>query len=72
MTEKIILGLDTGTNVMVYAVIIVRASKLSLIQFGVIQMGKTGAHELKLKKIFDRVLSPVSYTHLDVYKRQSQ
>lgn len=48
-----------------YAVIIVRASKLSLIQFGVIQMGKTGAHELKLKKIFDRVLSLVDEFHPD-------
>lgn len=65
MTEKIILGLDPGTNVMGYAVIIVRASKLSLIQFGVIQMGKTGAHELKLKKIFDRVLSLVDEFHPD-------
>lgn len=65
MTEKIILGLDPGTNVMGYAVIIVRASKVSLIQFGVIQMGKTGAHELKLKKIFDRVLSLVDEFHPD-------
>ncbi|MBK8291140.1 MAG: crossover junction endodeoxyribonuclease RuvC [Flammeovirgaceae bacterium] len=65
VTEKIILGLDPGTNVMGYAVIIVRASKLSLIQFGVIQMGKTGAHELKLKKIFDRVLSLVDEFHPD-------
>ncbi|MBP9927369.1 MAG: crossover junction endodeoxyribonuclease RuvC [Cyclobacteriaceae bacterium] len=65
VTEKIILGLDPGTNVMGYAVIIVRASKVSLIQFGVIQMGKTGAHELKLKKIFDRVLSLVDEFHPD-------
>jgi crossover junction endodeoxyribonuclease RuvC len=54
--EKIILGLDPGTNVMGYAIILVQLSKVKLIQFGVIQMGKYGAHELKLKKIFDRVL----------------
>ncbi len=57
--EKIILGLDPGTNVMGYAVILVQLSKMKLIQFGVIQMGKYGAHELKLKKIFDRVLTLV-------------
>jgi crossover junction endodeoxyribonuclease RuvC len=57
--EKIILGLDPGTNVMGYAVILVQLSKVKLLQFGVIQMGKYGAHELKLKKIFDRVLTLV-------------
>jgi len=57
--EKIILGLDPGTNVMGYAVILIQLSKVKLLQFGVIQMGKYGAHELKLKKIFDRVLTLV-------------
>lgn len=57
--EKIILGLDPGTNVMGYGVIIVQLSKVKLLQFGVIQMGKYGAHEMKLKKIFDRVLALV-------------
>jgi len=57
--EKIILGLDPGTNVMGYAIIVVQLSKVKLLQFGVIQMGKYGAHELKLKKIFDRVLTLV-------------
>ncbi|HPW60774.1 MAG TPA: crossover junction endodeoxyribonuclease RuvC [Cyclobacteriaceae bacterium] len=57
--EKIILGLDPGTNIMGYAVILVQLSQVKLLQFGVIQMGKYGAHELKLKKIFDRVLTLV-------------
>lgn len=63
--EKIILGLDPGTNVMGYAIILVQLSRIKLIQFGVIQMGKTGAHELKLKKIFDRVLALVDEYHPD-------
>lgn len=57
--EKIILGLDPGTNIMGYGVIHVQASKLRLLQFGVIHLSKYGTHELKLKKIFDRVLSLV-------------
>jgi crossover junction endodeoxyribonuclease RuvC len=57
--ERIILGLDPGTNVMGYAIILVKGSKLNLLQFGVINMGKYGAHELKLKKIFERVLAIV-------------
>lgn len=55
--EKIILGLDPGTNIMGYGVILVKSSGMSLLQFGVIHLGKYGSHELRLKKIFDRVLS---------------
>lgn len=57
--EKIVLGLDPGTNIMGYGVILINGQKFQLLQFGVIQLGKFGAHELKLKKIFDRVLSLV-------------
>jgi crossover junction endodeoxyribonuclease RuvC len=57
--EKVILGLDPGTNVMGYAIIQARLSKLSLQQFGVIHLAKYSTHELKLKKIFERVLALV-------------
>jgi crossover junction endodeoxyribonuclease RuvC len=57
--EKIILGLDPGTNVMGYGLISVRQPKLHLIQYGVIHLSKYEGHELRLAKIFDRVLSLV-------------
>jgi crossover junction endodeoxyribonuclease RuvC len=57
--EKIILGLDPGTTVMGYGIIIVRKPKIELLQFGVIHLSKYETHELKLKKIFERVLSLV-------------
>lgn len=57
--EKIILGLDPGTNVMGYGVILVRGTKVELLQFGVIHLSKYESHELRLKKIFDRVLNLV-------------
>ena len=53
--EKIILGIDPGTNVMGYGLIACSGQKISLIQFGVIHLSKYKSHELKLKKIFDRV-----------------
>ncbi len=56
-TERIILGLDPGTNVMGYGLIKVTGQKLSIVQFGVIHLKKYASHELKLKKIFERVLS---------------
>jgi crossover junction endodeoxyribonuclease RuvC len=57
--ERIILGLDPGTNVMGYGVIRINGSKMTILQFGVIKLGTYGSHELKLKKIFDRVLGLV-------------
>ena len=53
--ERIILGLDPGTNVMGYGLILIQGSKMNIIQFGVIQLDKYETHELKLKKIFERV-----------------
>ncbi len=38
-----------------YAVILIRRNKISLLQFGVIHLKKYTGHELKLKKIFERV-----------------
>ena len=54
--ETIILGLDPGTNVMGYGLININKKKISVIQFGVIHLKKYTGYELKLKKIFDRVL----------------
>ncbi|MFN7330775.1 MAG: crossover junction endodeoxyribonuclease RuvC, partial [Bacteroidota bacterium] len=59
VTEKIVLGLDPGTNVMGFAAIMVKGTQLTLLQYGVINMGRQGDHALKLKKIFDQVLALV-------------
>jgi crossover junction endodeoxyribonuclease RuvC len=59
LKEKIILGLDPGTNVMGYGLILIKGRRMTVIQFGVINMGKYGDHALKLKKIFERVLALV-------------
>lgn len=63
--EKIILGLDPGTNVMGYGIIKIEKKQLTLLQFGVIHLKKYASHELKLKKIFDRVLSLIDEFHPD-------
>ncbi|MDH5367036.1 MAG: crossover junction endodeoxyribonuclease RuvC [Cyclobacteriaceae bacterium] len=64
-TEKIILGLDPGTSVMGYGLISAKRQKLDLIQFGVIHLSKYNSHELKLKKIFERVISLIDDYHPD-------
>ncbi len=53
--EKIILGIDPGTNVMGYGAIRVVGGKASLIAMGVIDMRKTSDPYLRLGKIFERV-----------------
>lgn len=53
--EKIILGIDPGTNVMGYGLILVKGNAYSVIQYGVIHLKKYDSHALKLKKIYDRV-----------------
>ncbi|HEU5148588.1 MAG TPA: crossover junction endodeoxyribonuclease RuvC, partial [Chryseosolibacter sp.] len=38
--EKIILGLDPGTNIMGYGIICIKGSALTLVQYGVIHLSK--------------------------------
>lgn len=56
LKERIILGIDPGTNVMGYGIILISNKSLNLLQYGVIHLSKYTNHELKLKKIFERVL----------------
>ncbi|BDD03525.1 crossover junction endodeoxyribonuclease RuvC [Aureibacter tunicatorum] len=51
------MGIDPGTSIMGYAVIMIKGKNISVMQYGVIHLKKYASHELKLKKIFDRVLS---------------
>jgi crossover junction endodeoxyribonuclease RuvC len=53
--EKVIIGVDPGTQVMGYGVISVRGQNITLVQYGVIHLSKYTTHELKLKKIFERI-----------------
>tara|TARA_A100000164_G_scaffold257744_1_gene229801 strand:+ start:438 stop:1004 length:567 start_codon:yes stop_codon:yes gene_type:complete len=53
--SNIILGLDPGTSVMGYGLITIQKQEIKLLQFGVLHLKKYIGHELKLKKIYDRV-----------------
>lgn len=53
--DRIILGIDPGTTVMGYGIIQVKNKKISLINFGIIQLNKLPTQPDKLKRIFDRV-----------------
>lgn len=53
--ERIIIGIDPGTNVMGYGILGVRAKKPMLIAMGVLQLSKFETHYLRLRRIYERV-----------------
>ena len=55
MTEKIILGIDPGTNVMGYGVIRVVGNKAEMLVMGAVDLRKMSDPYLKLGKVFERV-----------------
>jgi crossover junction endodeoxyribonuclease RuvC len=55
-TERVILGIDPGTNIMGYGVVMVRENHLQMLSIGVLKLDKTDDHVVKLKKIFEKVL----------------
>lgn len=63
--ERIILGIDPGTNVTGYGVIKVAGNKPEMLVFGVVDLSKLGDHYLKLKHIFDRITGIIDEYHPD-------
>ncbi|MDE6198949.1 MAG: crossover junction endodeoxyribonuclease RuvC [Muribaculaceae bacterium] len=57
--DRIIIGIDPGTNVMGYAILGVKGKKPALIAMGVIELNKFESHYLRLRRIYDRVLGLV-------------
>lgn len=54
--DKIIMGVDPGTNVMGYGILGVRGKRPAMIALGVIELNKFESHYLRLKRIYDRIL----------------
>tara|TARA_B000000532_G_scaffold244253_1_gene243530 strand:+ start:11063 stop:11614 length:552 start_codon:yes stop_codon:yes gene_type:complete len=57
--EKIILGIDPGTTIMGYGIIIIKGKEMEMLQMGVIHLEKIDNHALKLKRIFERTVKLV-------------
>lgn len=55
-TDKIILGIDPGTNIMGYGLIHIKGNKIELIVMGVLRLEKITDPALKLQKIFEKVV----------------
>lgn len=57
--DRIIIGIDPGTNVMGYGILGIRTRKPEMIAMGVIQLSKFESHYLRLKRIYERVVQLV-------------
>lgn len=63
--ERIILGIDPGTNIMGYGVIHQKGNAIEMVTMGILKLSQYSNHALKLKKIFERTLSLVEQYHPD-------
>ncbi len=53
--DKVIIGIDPGTNFMGYGILTVKGKKPALLAMGVIDLHKVGDHYLRLARIYERV-----------------
>ena len=59
------MGIDPGTSIMGYGLIMVKGSALSLILYDVINLSRYQNHEMKLRRIFERMLGLIDEYHPD-------
>jgi len=55
--ERIILGIDPGTQVMGYGLVKETGTKIELISLGVVKMEQLDDHMLKLQRIFEKTVA---------------
>lgn len=54
--ERVILGIDPGTAIMGYGVILEKGSKMELLSLGVVKLNHLDDHFLKLQRIFEKTM----------------
>lgn len=64
-TERIILGIDPGTNIMGFGVLLVKGKSMELLEMGVFQLQKLETQQDKLKKILEETLRVIDKHHPD-------
>lgn len=70
--EKIIMGIDPGTNNMGLGIISVKRNNLAIVMMDLLKLDKVKDHPLKLKMIFDSTLRAIDQYHPDELAIESQ
>ena len=63
--DRIILGIDPGSNIMGYGIIHEKGKTINLVAFGIVDMRKMDDHFTKLKYIFERTTQLIDGFHPD-------
>ena len=63
--ERVIIGIDPGTVVMGYGVLIVRGRTTALVTMGVLKLDRSENHYLRLHLIYQKVLALMDEYHPD-------
>lgn len=63
--ETIILGVDPGTQVAGYGIIVVKGGVMKLMQYGVVQLTKYSTYQLKLQKLYETIIRLIDEFHPD-------
>jgi len=57
--DRIIIGIDPGTNVMGYGILGVKGKTPAMIAMGVVELSRFESHYMRLRRIYERVLGLV-------------
>lgn len=63
--ERIIMGIDPGTAIMGYGVILEKGNKMELLSLGVVRMDYLDDHFLKLQRIFEKTTALIEQYNPD-------
>jgi crossover junction endodeoxyribonuclease RuvC len=64
--ERVIMGIDPGTAIMGYGILLEKGSKIELLSMGIVRMDHLDNHFLKLQRIFEKTIALI-----DEYKPDS-
>lgn len=65
VVEKIILGIDPGTNVLGFGIIEVKNQKISVLDFGFLKLNSKQDLGVRLKLIFEKIIELIDAFHPD-------
>jgi crossover junction endodeoxyribonuclease RuvC len=66
ISERIILGIDPGTNVLGYSVIEQKGKEITLLEMDVLKLGKIKDMSSRMKVLFDSIITIIDKYHPDI------
>lgn len=64
--ERIIMGIDPGTAIMGYGIVLEKGSNIELVNMGIVRMDHLDDHFLKLQRIFEKTIAIIDEYKPDV------